>query len=851
MNKQGVLVLVLLGAAACSRPVGGRQVGATIVDTITVEPRFVREGVPVTIDVRVTGAAPTTIGYAIAGISRACAPERVAEGRYRCVEPGLDRGTFPQGSALVVVEVTDANGRTTIATAPITVDFDCPSVVGLRVTGGARQVADGRGDPLFVAEPGSAVSLAIEASEPLARAPVISRGGRPWVAPAGAERTWASSQPLTSMDPSAPTAVVVRVTDLAGNSSGDLCPDGRLVLAVDHAEPLVDAARIEVLRGAPGVASTLAAQPGAFADDVGIREVRVFDGRTAAIAVLSPASDGSIARTNLQTQTTTRVTVQVVDFLGRTSPAVRVRERWQLSIGSGSLPGAAIRTGVRLTPGAAEATSMENRTAELAADVVAADGRAATVRAEVGFTRVGTLPNSFESRFGIAAGYDAVGDATVLFGGAYIIEPGVFDYGDRTVILRWNERQHAYVAEAGPTPAYGVTPHARFSTNIAFDDRGCGVLFGGDGVIRRPDGSVVFGYLDDVWQVCRTPEGYRWQEITPAGEPPIYRIAPVVFDPLNQRYVVPCGESQAFRIPFGDVFVLQPGATPDAWRWDELMPLPASFNLRRGHLAFWDPRVNGLATGLGLVQPVGSGEERLFWTYRTGQWSAVNIPTALRYWEDFGADYDRARGQLVMWGGGSFGAEFPETNDVWFMAGSSTVGASAWRSVDLEAPLARWRPTVVYDRAREQTLVFGGYRDDRFVPTDVHALTAEPSWPYFETTIALGAARPSGIEDITIDLVADGVGDADGVGGARVEAAGVDALIWDYSRRAWAPLAYWPGGARRVVLDASAGTPLDAYLSEDGRVTIKLRSHAPATEGAPARLVVDRVDGVLNLGGRP
>lgn len=844
-----VMLVIVAAVAACTRPVGGRQVGASVIDSVSIEPRFVREGVPVTIDLGVTGVAPAAVSYTIAGITKSCTPTRIAEGRFRCVEPGLDRATYPQGAALVVVEVTDANDRKTLATAPVTVDFDCPQVVALRTTSGARAVTDARGEPLFVSEPGSEVVLGIETSEPLAAPPAVSRGGRPWAVPAGAERAWAVTQPLSSMDPATATPVVVRVVDLAGNSSGDLCPDGRLVLAVDHADPRVEAGTIRVARGAPGVPSSLTAGAGAFTDDVGIREVRVYDGREALIATLSPALDGSISTTNLQAQTTTRVTVQVVDYLGRTSPAVRVRERWQLSIGSGALPGAAVRTAVRHSPGRAESTSMENRTAELAADVVAADGRSATVRAEVGFVRVGSLPNSFESRFGIAAGYDSLGDATVLFGGAIFDPDDNLEYGDRTVILRWDERARSYVSESGPSPQFGVTPHERRSTNIAFDGRGCGILYGGDGVIRRPVEGPRFGYLGDVWQVCLTPDGYRWTELRPAGEAPIVRIAPVVYDPENDRFMVPCGQSQAFGRPFGDVFLLERSAT--GWSWEELLPLPNGFNERRGHVAYWDPRARGVAMALGFVAPVGSGEERLMWTYRSGQWSATNIPAELRYWEELGFDYDHARQQLVVWGGDGFGGDFPFTGDVLLMTRSSTTGPGAWRRVDLDAPIPRWQPTVVYDRAREQTLVFGGYRRDRFVPPEVHALIAAPSWPYFQTTIALGASRPAGIEEIVLDLVAEGVGDADGTQPGVALVAGVEAQLWDYNRRVWSPLTTWRGGATRVVLQPSDLTPLDSYLSPDGRLTLVLRSTGPATEGASARLVVDRIDGALTLGGRP
>ena len=399
----------------------------------------------------------------------------------------------------------------------------------------------------------------------------------------------------------------------------------------------------------------------------------------------------------------------------------------------------------------------------------------------------------------------------------------------------------------GPTPAVGITPDPRRALNIAFDDRGCGVLFGGDGLADRPDGTFRFQYLDDTWEVCHTPDGYRWTELHPEGETPILRIAPIVWDPQNRRFIVPGGESQAFHFPFPEVFVLEPASGAEPWRWAQIDPLPNSFNSRRNHLAFWDPRSGGLVLALGFVSPVGSGEQRLIWTYRNGQWSAAQVPPALTYREGFGADYDQARRRLVLWGGGSDGGDFPREGNVWFMTKSSTVGPTAWRTADHDAPIPRWVPSVVYDAAREQTLVFGGYRLDRFVPPDVHALIAEPSFPYLEATIALGAHRPRGIDRIELELDADGTGDEDGVGPKRDPHNGVEAFVWDYNRRVWAPLAQWSGGPKSIVILPSGGTPLDALLSTDGHLTVKLRSVAPATENLPGRLIVDRVDGALVL----
>lgn len=846
MSARRALLLLALLLAGCTRPVAGRNLGATQVTRVEVEPKFIRANVPVNIDFRASGRAPASVSLDIAGVSEICTPQPLAEGRYRCVKDGLDPLKYPQGPTIVVIEATDENGRRSVASTQATIDFECPRIVTIGVVAGARSVSDAEGQVLWVAAPDHELSLSIEASEELQKPPAVSRFGRTFPEVVGSGRSYSVTQGLSANDPASPAPVVVRLVDLAGNTSGDCAEDGALLLAVDHTPPAVRPEAIQVERDAPGLPSTITASVGAFGDDVRVAAVRVLGGDgQVVLATLEPRADGSLPTTSLRSQPTSRVLLQAVDVLGRTSAAVSVAERWRLSIGNGSSAGAAIRTASRFSPAPAETTSMDNRTIELAGDVFAADGRSAVIRADVGFQRVGTLPNFFESRFQIPAGYDAVGDAVVAFGGA--VQAGsVLDYDARTTILRWSERDRAYLPEPGPPPAFGLTPPERRGKRIAFDGRGCGIMFGGDGVVRRPGESPDFGYLYDVWEVCWDGAQYRWRPIplTNPAEAPIQRITPIIYDPLGRRWVIVGGESQAFGMPFDDMYFLEPSSDRSSFSWYQVSPLPNNFNARRSHFLFWDPRLAGFSCGSGAVQPIGNGEQRLLWTYRSGQWSASTIPSELSFREDFDTDFDKARQQLVLWGGDSTGGSAPDNGNVWFLTKTATNGPEAWRQVDLDAPIPRYSPSVVYDERREVSLVFGGFRQDRFVPPELYALVAEPAWPTLQVTIALGATRPAGIERISLLLGIDGLGDSDGTLPKVDAASGVDVQIWDQVANGWVSVGRLadPRPQRIELVDAP-----ERFVSADGHLSLSIRSRFPATEAVPARLVVDVIDGTMSL----
>lgn len=845
------VALVVTLASSCTRPVDGRDPGATRLVRVDATPTFIRAGVPIEAAIEIDGADPTAIELELAGRVVACAPARLRDGVVGCTVPALSIGDVPEGATLLVASVTDTSGRRSVASTPVAIDFACPRVVAMTVSSGAVRSVDADGAVVWVGAPGDVLVVSIEASEELAAPPEVSRFGSPYAGVAGQGRTFGFSRRLGPADAPQRQPIVARLRDLAGNTSDACDGGGALALAVDASAPVVDGQRVFVRRDAPGLPSVLTASVGAFVDDVGVREVQLFDEADTLVATVTPRVDGAIPETSLRVQPTSRLSAVAVDLRGRTSAPVTVSESWRLSLGAGSAPGAALRTGARFSLAAPGTPHLANRTTQAAPDVFAADGRQTRVRATVGFERVGELPAFFESRWGIVSGYDAVGNAVVTFGGA-LGTGNAITYGNRTTIVRWDEALGAYRAENGPAPAWGQTPHERWGTRIAFDGTGCGVLFGGDGVIRPPSGAPRFFLLNDVWRVCAGPDGYRWREIVPGldglAEAPIFRIAPITWDPLDRRYVVVQGQSGAFGRPFDDAFFLLPGPTPDAWKWAPFDNLPDRFNNRRRHLQFWDPRLQGLTIALGAVQPIGQGEQGLAWVRRRGQWLVSQVPRDLEFREDFDADFDAARGQLVLFGGDDQGGDFPRDGAVWLMTRTATHGAAAWRRSGIDPVLPRYQPSVVYDAAREVTLVFGGVRLDRFVPAEVQALQLEPTWPVAQLTLDLGAARPRGLTALALDVRATARGDADGTGPGTAVADGVEVFAWSTPEARWVRVAEGVG----PLLSVRLGADVDRFVSPAGRVELTVRARHPATEGVDAELALDLVDGALTLqGGLP
>ena len=835
MNGFGLALAGLLLGLGCTRPVELPPGGSTFLSELKITPEHVRDGVPITLSFRVAGLPPRSVSYELAGQRHACTPE-IASGRYTCVHPGLARTEAAQGTALVVVEATDPDGRVASLAQPITIDFDCPRFLALALSAA-------------VAGPGQSVSLTLEASEELAEAPRVTRLGRDWGPVVGAGRSWSVRWEVTAAEPAEEADVVVRLRDRAGNTTADCGADGRVPLAVDHHPPVTQVAALLLTRGAPGQPAPLSASPGAFVDDVEVAAVRVFDDTgTALLATVVPRGDGGLDPTSLGIATASRVQVEAVDRLGRTSPRASIPERWRITVGAGATPGAALRTGVRFTAAPPGSTALRNRTVELAPDVFEEDARTAILRARVGYEKVGELPGRYEDVNSIAAGYDPQGRSIVAAGGYRGSGYNVFaNFLSDVLVIAWDEREGRYVIEQGPPLSFTdpAAPAPRYGVNLAFDDQGCGVLYGGDARVSATQARLV----GDVWQICHTPGGYVWRPVLLDEQQDGFqtrKLSPIIWDPLNRRFVTVGGASTNA----GRVLFLEPGADPSSWRWTNVTPLPTQFVGRSGNFLYFDPRLGAFAVGLGFVNPTGNGQERILWSHRDGQWAAAEVPPRLRFRTGFAWAYDDARHRLAVWGGNDHPPS-PALPETWYLTATATTGPSGWREARLDPPMPRDYPSMVWDPDREVVVIFGGVRpqDGRVVAPDIHQLISEPSYPYLQASADLAAARPKGIARLELTVRASGLGDADGTGPGTARAAGIDVLLYDHEAERWVRVARTEPAesAGLETLRVEVTERPERFVGLRGAVPITLVPRAPATEAVDGRLEVDLLDGALEL----
>lgn len=837
MPRVARLLPIVFLAAACTRPVAGRDVGSIFITDLVVEPQFIKADVPIRLSFRAIGGTPKSVTYELGnGTVFDCEPENQA-GRLVCSHPGVSIADFNQGPTSALVAAVDDDGKRSVTTAPITIDFDCPTFLALTVVP-------------QIARPDETVAVGIETSEPLSGLPRVSRVGRAWEGVTERSPTsFVVNRVISAQDPSSFEDIVVTLVDRAGNSTQDCGQDGREPFAVDTAPPTIDPTRIMVTRGAPGSPTIIEAEGGAFLDDVEIAEIRVVDSATGLLLTkVTPDEAGALEPTSLGGMSQGRVIVEALDRLGQTTSPMAVPERWRLSLGTASTPNAAVRSAARYTPAPPRSPYMSNRTIELAPALLDADARSAVVRARMGFDTSGQLPNAYEDVFWIAAGYETIGSAIVMFGGQKIVE-GNETYYDRTIVLRWNERTSSYEFESGPPAQLGTTPAGRGAHRIAFDGNGCGIMFGGDGLRERGGKVQGIGALNDTWRICRQMNGsYEWTRITPVNEMgngfPLIRRTPIIYDPQFERYVIVGGYSNAGGLfPIDGAMHLEPGDTLDDWSWVDVTPLPTNFGERHSHLTYFDEELQAPVTGLGYVVPRAAN--RAFWVYQNGQWTdAGPIPAALEERQGFSYDYDSARRQLVLWGDNNF--PFSDT-DVWILRGSALAASTGWSNQNLDPPVPRAHPTLVYDPNREVTVAFGGLRfDDRFVPPTVYSIINEPSYPYLAADIDLAAAQPKGIASLGLVVRASGYGDADSVGPETDVGNGVVVKLWDHVARDWVDVADadTPGGTA-VEIPVSIEDRPERFVSPDGVVPVTVVTRWPGTAAVESQLDVDQVDGWL------
>jgi hypothetical protein len=263
--------------------------------------------------------------------------------------------------------------------------------------------------------------------------------------------------------------------------------------------------------------------------------------------------------------------------------------------------------------------------------------------------------------------YDAAHHETILFGG--------HQYGGNTSLTTWawNGSVWAARSQAAPGPRFGAA--------MAFDSaRGQLVLFGGG-----TGGNAVSG---ETW----TWDGAAWTVRSAAGPVPRQQ-GSMAFDPARGRMVLFGGS---------DTLTL---VAPETWEWDG---------------AAWSRRATGglaARARAGMAYDPGRGRIVLYGGSRapsnfstnwdlgeTAEWDgnawSVSTPTVPAARTNAAVAYDPARGETILFGGGSNPNGL--LGDTWRWNG-------AWTQVNVAGPSARSGAAMAADSARGRLVLFGGW----------------------------------------------------------------------------------------------------------------------------------------------
>jgi hypothetical protein len=215
--------------------------------------------------------------------------------------------------------------------------------------------------------------------------------------------------------------------------------------------------------------------------------------------------------------------------------------------------------------------------------------------------------------------------------------------------------------------------------------------------------------------------GDPWRNRTPAALPaawpPAATLVPLAFDGARGRVLMFGGGTILGWAQSNDLFEWD----GDAGQWDRLTPtpLPAAWpKPLGGHAMAWDARRKKLVVfgGYDFVQidflnPHADLWEldsaTLTWTNRTPAVLPASWP-APRYLHAL--VYDSARDKTVLFGGWTSTNNFPIYDDLWEWDGDSGTWTDRTPSPRPAAwPKARYHHAMVYDSQRQRTVLFGGY----------------------------------------------------------------------------------------------------------------------------------------------
>ncbi len=409
-------------------------------------------------------------------------------------------------------------------------------------------------------------------------------------------------------------------------------------------------------------------------------------------------------------------------------------------------------------------------------------------------------------RVGHATAYDAARAVTVVFGGLNA-SGGLADTWEWDG-SGWRDRTPADPASS---------PSARRSAMAYDPERGVVVLFGGS-----DDQNHV--YVDDTWEW----DGLTWTRRCD-GEPPEDTCASVpnarfmhamAYDPVRRVVVLFGGDW----IEDGHHYL------QDTWEWDgvawtEVTPADPGPSARSGHALVTD-------TGRGRLVLVGgwpySDPDAYALTWAWDGWARAwsQVPAAVepswRRWS--GLAYDPLLARVILFGGD----DGDELQDTWELDPALGI----WTEVPSTspAPMARNEPSLVFDAAREQVVLFGGsavqsYPEDMFVRE-----TQADRRPAVQLDVDLSAmaADPASVVVERLEVRAH-------AGGELVPAAGgaQGAVLLAWRILGAGPGGWWPLAANEAPL-TGGGLP-DPALDPSARLGWRSEDLDPAQLLEPGR----------------
>jgi hypothetical protein len=328
------------------------------------------------------------------------------------------------------------------------------------------------------------------------------------------------------------------------------------------------------------------------------------------------------------------------------------------------------------------------------------------------------------------------------------------------------------------------------------------------------------------WAQCVSP---YWQQLNPAQSPP---------GPYRGYHAMAYDSKRAVTVLYGgahlDSFrtygyghngedVLGDTWEFDGLTWRQILPSTQPFTLVE-HAMSYDPVTAVMVMFGGVVGIANYPANGFTWEYDGTDWHAINVsgdhPEAR--W-DHRMVYDSARGVHVMYGGFVYGREPGDPFDIARPVSETweyDAKAHTWTLRSTNGPPRRVSTAMVYDSARNQTVLFGGFLYDADSFTD----HADDTWVWNGAqgtwTQLLPAHKPAGRGDheMAFDLLR---GVAVLLGGEIITQRYSNSVVTAYTRETWE----WNGSDwedRSLVYNFCCNAQPSAMVYESARQQVML-----------------------------